>query len=88
MPKIRPISDLRNNFTQLSKSLHEENEPIFLTRNGVGDIVVMSISYYEKLLAKYEVYQKLDAAETEIKDGALGKDYKSVIRKAKAKINA
>jgi len=88
MPNIRPISDLRNNFTQISKTLHEEDEPIFLTRNGIGDIVVMSISYYEKLLAKYELYQKLDASEKEIKEGAVGKDYKSVIIKAKAKMNA
>jgi len=88
MPKIRPISELRNNFTKVSKTLHEEDEPIFFTRNGIGDIVVMSISYYEKLLAKYELYQKLDDAENQIKKGAVGKDYKSVLDKARAKINA
>ena len=88
MPNIRPVSDLRNNFTQISQILHEEDEPIFLTKNGVGDMVVMSISYYEKLFARLELYNKLDAAENEIKKGATGKKYKDVINKVKAKINA
>jgi len=74
MPMIRPVSDLRNNFTQISSVLHSEDEPIFLTKNGVGDIVVMSIEHYEKQMAKIDLYGKLEKAEAEILNGAVGKD--------------
>lgn len=49
MPDIRPLSDLRNKFTEISRSVHETNEPIFLTRNGTGDMVVMSMEAYERM---------------------------------------
>jgi len=74
MPIIRPVSDLRNNFTHISSVLHSEDEPIFLTKNGVGDIVVMSIEHYEKQMAKIDLYGKLEKAEVEISNGAAGKD--------------
>lgn len=74
MPMIRPVSDLRNNFTQISSVLHSEDEPIFLTKNGVGDIVVMSIEHYEKQMAKIDLYGKLEKAEAEILNGATGRD--------------
>ena len=40
MPQIRPVSDLRNNFADISRMVHETGEPIFLTKNGYGDMVV------------------------------------------------
>ena len=46
MPHIRPVSDLRNNFAEISKIVHETSEPVFLTKNGYGDMVVMSIEAY------------------------------------------
>ena len=49
MPQIRPISDLRNKFAEISHRVHETSEPIFLTKNGYGDMVVMSVELYEKL---------------------------------------
>ena len=42
MNKIRPVSDLRNNFAEISRTVHESNEPVFLTKNGFGDMVVLS----------------------------------------------
>jgi prevent-host-death family protein len=81
MPTIRPVSDLRNNFTQISQIVHDEDEPIFLTKNGIGDIVVMSIEHYERLYSRIDLHQKLNAAEKQILEGAKGKDYKSVISK-------
>jgi prevent-host-death family protein len=81
MPIIRPISDLRNNFTQISETLHSDDEPIFLTKNGIGDMVVMSIDYYEKQMAQIELYQKLDQARQEISKGAKGKNARQVIKK-------
>ena len=80
MPNIRPISDLRNNFTQISDSVHLDDEPIFLTKNGVGDMVVMSMDYYERQLAQLDLYQKLDEARQEIAAGAKGKDARKVIQ--------
>lgn len=65
MPIIRPISDIRNKFHAVSQQCHEEQEPVFLTKNGKGDLVVMSIELYERQNALFELYQKLGEAEAE-----------------------
>lgn len=65
MSVIRPISDLRNNFAEISKLAHETSQPIFLTKNGYGDMVVLSMEAYENLQFESEVYFKLKAAEEE-----------------------
>ena len=49
MPQIRPISDLRNNFAEISRVVHESGEAVYLTKNGYGDMVVMSVELYEQL---------------------------------------
>jgi len=67
MPHIRPVSDLRNKFTEISKIVHETAEPVFLTKNGYGDMVVMSIEAYEKKRFDSEIYQKLKESEIEAK---------------------
>ncbi len=85
MPIIRPISDLRNNFTSISKTVHSDNEPVFLTKNGIGDMVVMSLDYYEKQLARIELYQKLNEAREEILNGAKGKDARTLVRELMTK---
>jgi len=63
IPKIRPVSDLRNRFSDISRSVHESGTPVFLTKNGRGDMVVMSMEAYEKNLFESEVYLKLKEAE-------------------------
>ena len=80
MPNIRPISDLRNNFSRISEAVHEADEPVFLTKNGVGDMVVMSIEHYERQMARIELYQKLDEARSEIRAGAVGIDAREAIK--------
>ncbi|MFZ5640616.1 type II toxin-antitoxin system Phd/YefM family antitoxin [Desulfurispora thermophila] len=65
MPHIRPVSDLRNNFADISRIVHETQEPVFLTKNGYGDMVVMSIETYERKLFASEIYFKLKEAELE-----------------------
>jgi len=80
MPVIRPVSDLRNNFSKISEAVHSDDEPIFLTKNGVGDMVIMSLEHYERQMAQIELYQKLDEARKEIAAGAKGKDAKKVIK--------
>ncbi len=67
MPHIRPVSDLRNKFAEISKIVHETAEPVFLTKNGYGDMVVMSIEAYEQKRFDSEIYQKLKEAEVEAK---------------------
>ncbi|MDD2212923.1 MAG: type II toxin-antitoxin system Phd/YefM family antitoxin, partial [Clostridia bacterium] len=63
MLQIRPVSDLRNNFADISKIVHETAQPVFLTKNGYGDMVVMSFEAYEKLQFESEIYFKLKEAE-------------------------
>jgi prevent-host-death family protein len=68
MPHIRPVSDLRNHFADISRTVHETSEPVFLTKNGYGDMVVMSIEAYERSLFESEIYMKLKEAEHEAKN--------------------
>lgn len=65
MKMIRPVSDLRNHFADISKAVHETGEPLFLTKNGYGDMVVLSMEAFEKLYFECEIYFKLQEAERE-----------------------
>ena len=65
MNLIRPVSDLRNSFAEISKTVHETAQPVFLTKNGYGDMVVMSMEAFENLQFESEVYFKLQEAERE-----------------------
>ena len=53
MNMIRPVSDLRNNFADISKTVHETAKPVFLTKNGYGDMVVLSMEAFENLRVRY-----------------------------------
>ena len=87
MPNIRPISDLRNNANEISEFCHSEREPVFITKNGTGDMVVMSIETYERQQALIELYSKLSEAEAEIANGAEGKDFFEVAKKLRAYVH-
>jgi len=63
MNMIRPISDLRNNFAEISRIVQETEQPVFLTKNGFGHMVVLSMEAYENLHFESEVYFKLKEAE-------------------------
>lgn len=86
MPIIKPISDLRNNFNEISDICHKEEEPVFITKNGQGDMVVMSLAYYEKQQALIELYQKLGEAESESASGAPGLSHNVLMKQLKSKI--
>lgn len=60
MPTIRPSSDLRNRYTEISEFCHKYDEPVYITKNGQGDLAVMSIETYGKLVGKFELYKLLD----------------------------
>jgi prevent-host-death family protein len=65
MIRIRPVSDLRNNFADISRMVHKISEPVFLTKNGYGDMVVMSIEAYERKQFESEIFFKLKEAQME-----------------------
>ena len=65
MSNIRPVSDLRNHFADISKTVHETGQPVFLTKNGYGDMVVLSMDAYDNLYFESEVSYKLQEAEKE-----------------------
>jgi prevent-host-death family protein len=64
MPKIRPITDLRNT-NEISDICHARKEPIFITKNGYGDLVIMSIETYEAMLEEREIDASIAEAEAE-----------------------
>ena len=65
MSQIRPVSDLRNNFADISHTVHETREPVILTKNGYGDMVVMSYDEYQKIQYEMGIMRELQAAELE-----------------------
>ena len=65
MSDIRPVSDLRNNFAEISRAVHETGEPVILTKNGYGDMVVMSYEEYQNIQYEMMVMRELRAAEME-----------------------
>lgn len=81
MPNIRPISDLRNSANEISDFCRTSREPVFITKNGMGDMVVMSIETYERQQAQLELYAKLAEAEAEIATGAKGEDFSAFAKK-------
>lgn len=81
MTNIRPISDLRNKANEISSFCHSQQEPVYITKNGVGNMVVMSIELYERQQALLELYAKLAEAEAEIADGAEGEDFSYYAKK-------
>lgn len=64
MPQIRPITDLRNT-TEISEICHAKKEPVFITKNGYGDLVVMSIEAYEEMMENYTIDRAILEAEAE-----------------------
>lgn len=71
MPQIRPITDLRNT-TEISELCHAKREPLFITKNGYGDLVVMSIETYEEMIETARTDAAIREAEAEYAaDGVL-----------------
>jgi len=87
MPIIKPISDLRNNFNEISEICHKESEPVFITKNGQGDLVVMSMALYEKQQALLDLYQKLGEAEAQSTAGMPRISHKELMTKLRNRIN-
>ena len=69
MPNIRPSAYLRDNYNEVSEFCHSRMEPVFITKNGHGDLAVMSIEAYEKFCSRYELHHLLDEALEDEKNG-------------------
>ncbi len=81
MDNIRPISDLRNRFTEVSEQCHRTGEPVYITRKGRGDLVVMSQAAYERLMARLLLYSKLGEAEVARAAGDEGISHEEMMRR-------
>lgn len=78
MPQIRPITDLRNT-SEISDACHALREPVFITKNGYGDLVVMSIETYEEMLDCIATDKAIADAEQEIAAGGQLLDAKEAL---------
>jgi prevent-host-death family protein len=85
MPTIRPSADLRNNYNEISELCHEYLEPVFITKNGTGDLAVMSIETYELLAGKMQLYSLIDEGLEQVKEGKV-KPMKETIKSIRKKI--
>jgi len=86
MPVIKPISDLRNKANEISMLAHESDEPIFITKNGEGYLVVMSIAQYSKLQLKLELFSKLAVAQAQRANGDKGRSLSVVMKDIRKRI--
>lgn len=68
MPQIIPIRDLKNT-SKISQMCAATSDPIFVTKNGYGDMVIMSMKAYEEKMYMLDVYSKLAEAETQVTEG-------------------
>ncbi len=84
MPQIVPIKELRNT-TEISERCHASNEPIFVTKNGYGDLVVMSMATYESLIQNAKVDAAIEMAELELKAGGELQEAESVLKQLRTK---
>ena len=80
MPIIKPISSLRNRTRDIASLCHEQDEPVYLTTNGEGDLVVMSIEHYEKLKARVELFGQLAVAQAQAADGEKGVSHTQMMK--------
>ena len=88
MLNIRPLTDLRNNTTGIAELAHAERKPVFITKNGYADLVLMSMEAYEDSLARLEVYDKLAASQAEVESGKPLKSLEEVFAKYRRKYGA
>ena len=83
MPQIIPIKDLKNT-SEISDMCHKAAEPIYVTKNGYGDMVIMSMETYESTMRQIAMYRDIEISEKQIKAVQL-KDARTALREMKAK---
>ncbi|MFH0990057.1 MAG: type II toxin-antitoxin system prevent-host-death family antitoxin [bacterium] len=88
MPIIKSISSMRNRTREIATICHDQDEPVYLTTNGEGDLVVMSIDHYERLKAQIELFEKLGVAQTQSVAVKKGITHKEMMSKLRNRANA
>ena len=83
MPRIIPIRDLKDT-ADISQMCNASKEPVFITKNGYGDMVIMSMKAYEERMLMQDVYAKLAEAEDEIRAGKTV-DARTALKELRAK---
>ncbi len=86
MIRIRPLTDLRNKFSEISRIVHDQNEPVFLTKNGHGDMVVMSLEVYEEMQVEKKILEKLKASSNEAANSDERLDFDDVSKEMREKL--
>jgi prevent-host-death family protein len=86
MMQIRPVSDLRNKFPEIENVVMKTGQPVFLTKNGYGSMVVMSLEKYAELTDDIEL--KLDEADKVAEISDVRYSHEEVFTRARARINA
>ena len=86
MPVIRPVSDLETDLSGITKVVHENGEPVFLTNNGYGDMVVMSMENWEEMNFENEIYQKLVEARAEARSNPKRLSHEEIFSPLRKKI--
>lgn len=84
MPQIRPISDL-SKVTEISEACHSGNEPVFITKNGYGDLVIMSIEAYDEMISTMETDRAIANAEAEYAETGRLHDAREVLSSLRRK---
>ena len=69
MPTIKSSADLRNSYNEISNFCHAYSEPVFITKNGKGDLAVMSIEAYEQMQGRFALYSLLQEGMNDMQDG-------------------
>lgn len=83
MPQIIPIKDLKNT-SEISDMCHKTDEPIYITKNGYGDMVIMSMENYENVMRQLAIYGDIEISENQLKNGRI-KDARSALADTRAK---
>jgi len=73
MEVIRPSSDLRNHYNEISKQCREEQTPVIITVNGRGDTAIMGLQSYNQMKSELELLRTLAEAEDDYANGRIGK---------------
>ena len=83
MPQIIPLKELKKT-AEISDLCHKVQEPIYITRNGYGDMVIMSMETYEKRMAQINMYRDIETSESQIEEGKV-KDARTSLAETRAK---
>lgn len=83
MPQIIPIKDLKNT-SEISNMCHQSEEPIYITKNGYGDMVIMSMEIYENAMRRLAIYKEIEKSEQQIEAGQI-KDARAALKEMREK---